>query len=311
MNLISRVMEITSIDKTGKIDRIVGIKLIITLFENLKGKIDNLFSNIFNGLLNELNLTKSNKLKSIYFQSLLMAIYYSPELSFGLLEQNKITDQFFNALINFEQHIKYAFECRRILIGLCSGIQSQSFPNKLVPLLFPILKFAIKICFKDIKNELEDMESSSNDEEIKDEDKYMETLNIINDMQKENAAKEMKNNVNNSQEKTNNLQPRKQNDKMEEEDEDDDDDDDDDEGKFFELGKYKIEAADMKLYKSQLEETDEVLLFRDLIFLIKNKSPEIFENFKNSLSKNESDDLALCVAKANEYEAERNEATTN
>ena len=87
-------------------------------------------------------------------------------------------------------------------------------------------------------------------------------------MQKKKEEKDLLKNIKESQNQKKVPEQKVKNEKVEEGDEDDEEDEE-----FFEMGKYNIEAADMKLYKSQLEETDEIILFRDLIFLIKSKNP--------------------------------------
>jgi len=84
----------------SKTDGVVCLKILISIFENLPGQIDNLLNSFVGMLLAELNVLLTKKKPDQTYLSMLLqahavAFYNNAVVTFGVCEQNQMTISLF------------------------------------------------------------------------------------------------------------------------------------------------------------------------------------------------------------------------
>ena len=127
---IRRYLEISR-KKEDFMDSISVLSIIIAMFENLLGKLDDDMPELLRILFIELNhqlklpaRKKSKPLMSMIFQAISMAFTYNPQLVFLWLENATLTQQVFNSWFSAMGAFKMRFELRRIIFGLTAIIKT-------------------------------------------------------------------------------------------------------------------------------------------------------------------------------------------
>lgn len=118
----------------AKIDALLVLKIILSIFENLPGQIDHAMPNIVGMLLGELQVHLQKKKQVSTFMSMLLqtiavAFYNNAALTFQILEQNNMLVTFFTAWQQRMGEFKKEFEMRRVIFGLASLLKSQYIPE--------------------------------------------------------------------------------------------------------------------------------------------------------------------------------------
>ena len=90
----------------AKDNGIIGLKIVISIFENLPGQIDTLLNNFVGILLAELSVILTRKKPdqtylSMLLQALAVAFYNSAIVTFGICENNNMTVTLFQSWMGF------------------------------------------------------------------------------------------------------------------------------------------------------------------------------------------------------------------
>jgi len=231
--LISKVLQIT---KSGhsELDAVVAMKLLITLIDNLPQNLSALIENILTVVVQELGHAATDNYKAMLIQTISMCFWYNTVFTLQILEKNNWTGPVFQMWFQILPNLKQDFERRRVLFGLCSIINQDfnTLPQLIQGGLRDIIKQSIEISGK-IITERENPRIREIEEEaevVDDEEKELGTTNA----------------------------PEKEGDFDDEDDPeflDYDDEDDED---------YTWNGGDLDLYKSPLDNIDELMFFRNL-----------------------------------------------
>ena len=130
--LISRILFISK-KKHAEMDTIFGVKLLITLLEAFKGLIPNFLPDIIKLLIEELNLAKTDNLRSVAMQGLCMALWHDAMFTLTHFEANGWTQPVFKSLFNMIDNFSFDFEFRRFLFGVTSIL---AIPNENLPQVY-------------------------------------------------------------------------------------------------------------------------------------------------------------------------------
>ncbi len=289
-NFIKRVLDINRNSKHLQ-DGVVAMKVIITMLENLFGKIDEALPLIIQMVVQCLQECANEKTPpnylSMLLQTLSMCFWYNTTLTFQILEQNQWTILVFQKWLQHMPTFKKDFELRRVIFGLTAIIKTpaaqlpqvvaQRLPDITKQLVLLSVKMRLerlqvlidneKHLAKGVEGNYEDAsddEGMSEDEgsEI-DDDEYQKTLNKLQKARNQNEGKK-------GDEKEEEVEA--------EEEEDDEDDDDSD---------YEYAGGDLALYDSALDETDEIMFVRDAMQQITQVDMNYYLSLTSALSEEE------------------------
>lgn len=114
-----------------KLDGIVAMKVVISIFDNLPGLIDSALPHLIGMLLAEHKVaiekqSTPSKYTSMILQALTSAFYNNSVATFAIMEQEGQTAVYFSSLLNFIGKFSLEFELRRVIFGLSSILRTPA-----------------------------------------------------------------------------------------------------------------------------------------------------------------------------------------
>lgn len=250
-------------NSAAKLDGMVVLKVVITLFENLQGQIDHALPQIIGMLLAELQVLLSKKKPVVKYQSMLLqalalAFYNNPVITFQVCEQNQMTVPLFQSWLSFMPQFKLEFELRRVIFGLISILRCapEHHPQLIQLRLQDLFKTTSELVMRQYKSRIDTLEE--NEKAIKEEEEELAKKLASGDVDDGQNAMDDDGDEDFEDDDAEFEKTKKAltNFKNGIEDDDDDYDEEDDED-------YEYAGGDMNLYDSKLDDLDELNFMKD------------------------------------------------
>ena len=178
VNLTSKCIQ-DSHDCSDDLLHKTGAELIVSLLENLYGKIDGYIGHIIELLVGELQNTSETTSQLLLIQAISMWFTYNPALTFSIIEEKQWTQSIFEIWFDALPKARWDFEIKRMILGLtsiisCTDYQIPDIVCQGMPQIFIQLTSLIKKTLY-LKSEKE------KNEDTKTQELYEKSLNILDD----------------------------------------------------------------------------------------------------------------------------------